>query len=190
MTGTKRGKPTLAEITPRERWHLELAIHEGAHAVAGVVLGAQLRNAVVINSRVTGVEGRTNFADRPHGRDPELAYCGPYAQAKFRAGGGRPTQRQVLAVLKAGGYKDDRVLIAAGGTHLGLSVVPLLERCWPAVVRVAQQLHRAGEVTEADVLAALGVDDGGGRTSVQLASIRSGCRAVPPITTKKQAVPA
>ncbi|MGH3556412.1 hypothetical protein [Mycobacterium sp.] len=182
-------KLTLADITVREREHLELSIHEAAHAVAGVVLGAQLRNAVVTNSRLWGVDGRTNFADRPHGRDPEIAYAGPWAQARWRAGS-RPSQRQVFAVLRAGGYKDDRALIAAGGTYLGTGVTPLLERCWPAVTRVAQQLHRSGEVTESDVLAALGVDDGGGRSSVQLAAIRSNCRSVPPITTKKQAVPA
>jgi hypothetical protein len=191
MTGAKRGKLTLDDITARERWHLELAIHEGAHAVAGVVLGAQLRNAVVVNSRVTGIEGRTNFSDRPHGRDSEIAYAGPWAQARWRAGR-RPTQREVFSILSRGGWKDDRALIAAGGTHLGTAVVPLMERAWPAVVRVAQQLHRAGEATEADVLAALGVNDGGGRTSVQLAGLRSGTRSVPPLETKqtKAAVPA
>lgn len=169
---------TLADITARERAHLETCIHEAGHAVAGVVLGAQLRTAVVTNSDFWGVNGTTNFADRPHGRDPEIAYAGPWATARWRAGG-RPTQRQVLAVLKAGGYKDDRVLLASGGTHLGAPVAPLLERAWPAVVRVARKLHDVGEVTEADVLAALGVTDGGGLTSVQLAGLRSGCRAVP-----------
>lgn len=187
MTRPKRGPLTVADLTARERQHLEVCVHEAAHAVAGVALGAQLRNAVVTNSRLWGVEGLTSFADRPHGRDSEIAYAGPWAQARWRAGR-RPNQRQVYDVLSRGGYKDDRALIAAGGTHLGLSVTPLIERAWPAVIRVAKQLHQAGEVTETDVLAALGITDGGGLTSVQLAGLRSGCRSVPPLD--EQPVPA
>jgi hypothetical protein len=213
MTTTTKPKPkrplTWADITDRERWHLKLAIHEAGHAVAGVVLGAQLRSAVVVNSRVVGVEGLTSFDHDtlPRWRQPEVAYAGPYSQARFRSGPRRPTQRQVYAVLGGSGHKDERALIAAaaadplGGDSLSQAraVVPLIERCWPAVVRVAQLLHRDGEVTQDDVLAALGVDDGGGLTSTQLAGIRSGCRSVPPITdaqrasastkTKRQPVP-
>lgn len=189
MTRPKRGPLTVADLTAREREHLELCVHEAGHAVAGVVLGAQLRSAVVTRSRITGTEGLTTFADRPHGRDSEIAYAGPWSTARWRAGR-RPTKRQVLAVLRASGYKDDRVLLAAGGTHLGHGITPLIERCWPAVVRVAQQLHKTGEVVQADVVAALGIDDGGGPGSSQLASLRAGMRAVPPITTKKQPVPA
>jgi hypothetical protein len=181
MTKPKRGrKLTMADITPREREHLELCIHEAGHAVAGVVLGAQLRSAAVISSRVWRTEGSTTFADAPLGRDAELAYAGPWSQARWRAGR-RPTMRQLFVLLNGSGYKDERALIAAGGPHLGASVEPLIESCWPAVIRVAQHLHRHGEATQDDVLAALGCDDGGGPTSVQLAGIRSGCRSVPPV---------
>lgn len=177
----------LADITAREREHLELCIHEGAHAVATVALGGVLRSAVVSNSRVTGLQGLTTVADMPHGREPEIAYSGPWAQARWRAGR-RPTQREVFGILSRGGWKDDKTLIAAGGTYLGTAVVPLVERAWPAVVRVAQQLHKSGEATQEDVLAALGISDGGGLTSAQLAGLRSGCRSVPPLD--KQPVPA
>jgi hypothetical protein len=179
MTTPKRGPLTLADITTRERSHLEVCIHEAGHAVAGVVFGAQLRNAVVTNSRVWGTDGLTTFSDRPHGRDEEIAYAGPWAQAKFRANGRRPSQREVYAILDAGGYKDERVLIAAGGTHLGHAVQPVIERTWPGVIRVAKQLHRAGEVTQDEVCAALGITDGGGPTSSQLAGLRAGMRPVP-----------
>ncbi|MCP9271148.1 hypothetical protein [Mycolicibacterium arenosum] len=180
---TRRKPPlTLATITPRERHHLETCVHEAAHAVLGVTFGGQLRSAAVSNSRVWGVEGLASFADTPHGRDPEIAYAGPWAQAKFRAGGrdNRPTQRQVLAILnRGGGYKDDRMLIASGGTHLGHFVTPLIERTWPAVMRVARRLYDTGEATHADVCAALGITDGGGPTSAQLAGLRSGMHRVP-----------
>ncbi|GFG68097.1 hypothetical protein MKUB_55870 [Mycobacterium kubicae] len=183
MTGAKRKPLTLADITARERWHLELAIHEAAHAVAAVALGGTIRNAVVSNSRVMGVEGLTTVTDMPRGRESEIAYSGPWAQARFRAGR-RPTQRDVFSILSRGAWKDDRALTAAGGTHLGTPVVPLMERCWPAVVAVAKKLHRDGEVHQEDVLAALGVTDGGGRTSVQLAGLRSGTWSVPNNTKK------
>lgn len=184
----QRGQLTLADISPRQREHLEVCVHEAGHAVAGVVLGAQLRNAVVTSSRIFGVEGLTTFSDRPHGRDPEIAYAGPWAQARWRAGDRRPSQRQVYAVLDGGGCKDRAVLTAAGGSHLGHFVTPLVERCWPGVIRTAQQLHRAGEATQADVLAALGIDTSGVSTvGSQLAGLRSGCRTVPPLTDCKPA---
>lgn len=176
---------TLADITFSEREHLELCVHEAGHAVAGVVLGGQLRSAVVTRSRVWGTQGLTTLAPDglPPGREPEIAYAGPWSTARWRAGRS-PTQRQVLAVLGGSGCKDDRALLASGGTHLGHGIKPLIERAWPAVIRVAQQLHRSGEATQNDVLAALGVDDGGGPGSSQLASLRSGMRTVPPLTPK------
>lgn len=188
MTRPKRPL-TLADLTPREREHLEVCVHEAGHAVAGVALSAQLRSAVVTSSRIWGVEGLTTFSDRPHGRDPEIAYAGPWSQARWCAGR-RPTQRELFTVLKAGGHKDEQALIASGGTHLGLSVVPLIEMTWPAVVSVAQVLHREGEARHEHVLAALGVDDGGGTGSVQLASLRAAMRPVPPLSAPKRPVPA
>lgn len=170
---------TLADINPHERAHMAMCVHEAAHATVGVALGGELRNAVVTRSRVTGLEGLTTFTDRPHGRDAEIAYAGPYGEAKFHAGGHRPTQRALFAALDGCGRKDARVLTASGGTHTGMAAVPLIDRCWPGVIRVAQQLHRVGEVHQGDVLAALGITDGGGRTSVQLAALRSNVRSVP-----------
>jgi hypothetical protein len=177
-------KPTLATITAEQRNHLELCIHEAAHAVAGVALGAQLQNAVVISGKVTGTQGLTTFDGDtlPPGADVQVLYAGPYGQARFRAGGRRPTMREMFALFDGGGRGDCKMLTASGGQHLGAGITPLVERCWPAVVRVAQQLHREGEVFQKDVLAALGITDGGGRTSVQLASLRTGWgRQVPPL---------
>lgn len=173
---------TVADLTARQRQHLEICVHEAGHAVAGVVLGAQLRTAVVSDSRVSGVEGLTSFSDSPHGRDEEIAYAGPWAQAKFRAGGRRPTQREMFALFDGGSRGDCGVLLAAGGTHLGHAVQPVIERAWPAVIRVAKQLHRAGEVTQTAVCEALGITDGGGPGSSQLAGLRAGMRPVPPLT--------
>lgn len=184
MTRSSRGPLPLADLTARECEHLELCVHEGVQSVAGVALSAQLRSAVVTKSKVMGLEGLTTFepTDFPSSREAKIAYSGVYGQAKFRAGGHRrPTQREVFSILSRGGYKDERTLIAAGGTHLGQFVTPLVDRCWPAIIRTAQTLYKTGEVTQADVLAALGITDGGGRTSSQLANIRAGLRSVQPI---------
>ncbi|MEE6165366.1 MULTISPECIES: hypothetical protein [unclassified Mycolicibacterium] len=145
-------------------------------------------------TRVLGNQGLTTVAEVPHGREPDIAYAGPYGQAKFRAGGGRPSQRQVFTVLRTCGYRDERSLTAAAaasadGDHNGRDVVPLLERCWLSVITLVRKLHCDGEVRQADVLDAVGVTDGGGSSSVQLASLRSGFRSVPK-TASKQPAPA
>lgn len=174
--------PTVADLTARQRQHLEICVHEAGHSVAGVIFGAQLRTAVVSDSRMSGVEGVTSFSDSPHGRDEEITYAGPWAQARWRAGGRRPTQREMYALFDGGARSDCGVLTAAGGTHLGHAVQPVIERAWPAVIRVAKQLHRTGEVNQTDVCEALGITDGGGPGSSQLAGLRAGMRPVPPLT--------
>lgn len=144
------------------------------------MLGGQLHSAVVTRSRVHDDSGLTTFADRPPGRDPEIAYAGPWAEARFAAGG-RPTRQQVMEVLASTGHRDDRLLLASGGLHAGHNITRLLDRTWPAVIRVAQQLWSTGEATHDDVLKALGITDGGGPGSVQLSNLRAGLRAVPPL---------
>lgn len=185
---------TNADISAREREHLELCIHEAGHAVAAVALGGVIRSAVVVTGRVTGAQGLTTMEPDglPFGSKAEIAYAGPWSQARWRAGR-YPTTRDLHAVFASTGHKDDRVLTASAypdGGHNGRDVVPLVERCWPAVIRVAQALHRSGEVHQRDVCAALGITDGGGPTSVQLAAIRSNCRSVAPLEVMRNRRPA
>jgi hypothetical protein len=73
-----------------------------------------------------------------------------------RHGGGRP--RRLCGVFEWQGGR----------------VEPLLERCWPSIVEVAQQLLRVGEARQQDVCVALGLTDRGGPGSVELALMRSG----------------
>ncbi|WP_019969755.1 hypothetical protein [Mycobacterium sp. 141] len=188
----KLPKPPKRALTDRDRELLAVAIHEAGHAVAAVVLGAQLRNAVVASGRVTGPEGLTTLmpGGLPHGRGPEFAFAGPWAQARFLAGG-RPSFAQLHAVFDHHGHKDRRVLVAAGGLHEGSGVTFQLERAWPAVLTCARRLYTAGEAHHDDVCKALGLTDGGGPGSVQLANLRAGLRTVPTfVPATKQAAPA
>ncbi|MCV7223640.1 M50 family metallopeptidase [Mycolicibacterium elephantis] len=176
----------LTDLTPHERQHLETCVHEAGHAVAAALLGGRIHTAAVADSRVWGVTGKTVHDDVPDGSWASTVYAGPWAQARWRAGK-RPTQREIYDVLATAAQHDDRALLASGGTQaVDQRLTGLLTRCWPGVVRVAQKLHRDGEATHADVCAALGITDGGGPGSVQLANIRAGLRDVPPVEPRRK----
>jgi len=173
---------TLNDIDPRKRLFLETAVHEASHAVAGVRLNATLRSAVAFNNKLVGVLGRTTFepTDYPRERESEIAYSASYGQAKFRAGGHRrPTMREVDQVLQTTGHEDYGVLVASGGTHLGTGVSVIIDRHWGAVIEVARKLVAQAEVHHEDVCAALGITDGGGRTSLDIARLNSGATLAP-----------
>lgn len=176
---TRTASVTASSRVDRDR--LALAVHEAGHAVAGVVLGAELRNAYLVPENIKmpdGRKGEARFGARPHGTDEQIVYAGPWAQAKFAAGGRRPTQREFYAVMATSGVHDDRVLTAAGGIHEGAGAQPIIDHCWDAVLTVAKTLYNVGEVHEEDVLNALGVNTHRPIGS-QLSSIRSGAQAVP-----------
>lgn len=142
------------------------------------MLGGQLRSAVLTDGTRKGADfgeptGLTSLDVPPEGRTAQVAYSGPWAQARGRAGK-RPTQAQLLAVLDTGGRRDRDTLCASGGTAAGSDVVPLIERCWGAVMTVAQKLFRDGCVTHKDVCAALGLSPDPETRGIELAMIRSG----------------
>ncbi len=188
MTQTKGKRPlTRADLTDRERRHLAACVHEAGHAVACAMLGGEIRSAVVTNSKLFGLQGFTTFAQLPEHIDPRVTYAGMFAEARWEYGP-RPTTKQ-LQHLRTANSSDDLRLCAAGVREMHgnptaearSAVPPLLDRAWPAVVRVAQTLFATGEATQDDVLKALGVTDGGGTGSSQIASLRAGLRRVPPI---------
>ena len=158
-----------SRLTNAESSRLTTAFHEAGHAVAAVVLGGRVQLATIGGD---DDEPRTEFVSIPAGREAEVTYAGPWAEARWllRRAPGPADIRRVLAVNS----HDDRALFDAGGPHLGATVVPLLGRCWPAVKAVTSKLFYAGQVEHAAVCAALGLSDCGGPDSVELAMIRSG----------------
>ncbi|BBY76595.1 hypothetical protein MPRF_34940 [Mycolicibacterium parafortuitum] len=54
------------------------------------------------------------------------------------------------------------------------SALPVVRRCWGSIGTLAAKMMRGQEIGHDDVLAALGVTDGGGPGSFQLSLIASG----------------
>ena len=162
------------DLTTTERLRLLTAVHEAGHSVAATVLGGRIAGAVIIDPPDRDITGKTAFRELPEGVAPSVYFAGPWAEARWLAGK-RPTQAEVWAVLDSRGSRDHAELLASGGTAAAAHVVPLIERCWGAVITVARQLNRTGDARHADVCEALGLTDGGGPGSIELAMIRSGC---------------
>lgn len=156
-----------SRLTDAEMQRIATAFHEAGHAAASVLAGGRVARAVINDGNP-----RTEFVSIPAGRETEVSYAGPWAEAWWLAGHtpGPADIRRVLAANRS----DDRALCAAGGPHLEATVVPLLDRCWPAVKAVTSKLFHHGQVDHADVCAALGLTDDGGPGSLELAMIRSG----------------
>lgn len=174
---TKRRRPlTLADLTDAQRAELACCCHEAGHAVAATVLGGEIRAAVVGSSRAFGLEGATVHKRVPPGAWPSVLLAGPWAEARWHAGGHRaPTGREVDAVLAGTGCRDHAELTAAGAMVSDVAtgeLANLLTRCWPAVIAVAVQLHRTGEVSHENVCSALSIPPRGNLHHLSL--IRSG----------------
>ncbi|ODR00401.1 hypothetical protein BST27_17365 [Mycobacterium intermedium] len=159
-----------------EQDRLASAFHEAGHAVAAVVLGGRIHQAVLD----TG-PARTEYDEPPSSAVGPIAYAGPWCEARALARlAGRytaPGPRDMQHVLPTN-CADWKILIATGGPEAAHGVVPILERCWPAVLTVAGKLFTTGTAGHRDVCAALHLTDDGGPGSVELACIRSGLRAV------------
>jgi len=109
----------------------------------------------------------------PAGRDPEVAYAGVWAQARWRHDR-RPTQAELFAILAINRDGDDQVLLASGGTAAGAAIMPMIERCWGPICAVAGKICASGHVRHRDVLEALGSSSDGPTAALQLSHIRSG----------------
>ncbi|MCV7377939.1 hypothetical protein BST11_21005 [Mycobacterium alsense] len=149
----KKRPLTLADLTDAERERAALAFHEAGHAIAATLLGGRVNVAVVSEGRAFGLLGKTVHDQVPGGGWPSILYAGPWAEARFRAGR-RPTQREMFTALDRNSC-DDRELSRAGGSVTGAGVVPLLERCWPSVAKLAGRLWQHSDVRHEHVCAAL-----------------------------------
>jgi hypothetical protein len=164
-----------------ERARIDLSFHEASHCVAGVLNGGVLESATVIDGKrgksgvVSVPRGETTFAGGtlPKTRHAMVAAAGPFGEGRGRLGR-RPNAVELRRLLDGGSCRDREVLVAAGGSHSGDEVMPLLERCWGAVESVAGLLHRTGKASHSDVLRALSLSDDAATRQLEVALIRSG----------------
>ncbi|MDF0532205.1 hypothetical protein P0W64_15025 [Tsukamurella sp. 8F] len=153
----------------RRQQRLALAYHEAGHAVAAVLLGGQ---GISARLRDDDLEGETAMSHLDEHRQPDVGWAGPYAEARFRRGR-RPGYYEVRNLLDQNPH--DEALIAAAGPAPDFAYVEqVVDRCWPAISRVARALASAGEVDHGGVLFALGAYGSRRKTSHTLALVRSG----------------
>ncbi|MGV0646770.1 M50 family metallopeptidase [Mycolicibacterium sp. XJ2546] len=156
------------KMTEAELDRIAAAFHEAGHCVSSVILGGRVHQAVIHKDG----GGQTEFDVMPAGTDAAVTLAGPWCEARWTIGR-RPGPADLRRILAAN-QSDDHALCAAGGAHTGAEVVPLLERCWPAVKAVTTKLYFKGRASHQDVCKALGLVDDGGPSSLGLAMIRSG----------------
>lgn len=157
-----------------DRHRLAVSVHEAGHSIAAVVLGATLRSAVVFDGDgPDGLLGETTYVDLADRYKPQVAYAGPWAEARFRARQ-RPGIRDINAVIDSTGQRDHRSICDSGSPTAGRGVVPVLDRCWDAVKAVATELFIDGEVDHTTVSTALGLSGDPDQAAFQLACLRSG----------------
>lgn len=158
----------------------ERAVHEAGHAVAAVALGGQIERGFVLlpGQESDGCAGAVIMAAMPLGNaKPQIAYAGPWAQARFRASGRRPTPQEVGAAMSSSGRRDRAMCRTSSGSE-GREVIGLLDRCWPAVISLAATLA-GGEIRHEHVTAALGLSNDEQHHAFELANLRAGMRGVP-----------
>jgi hypothetical protein len=170
-------------LTDLDRERIAVAVHESGHACAAVLMGASVHTSVVTrHSRSLGqAQGFTSYASNIS--QPALlaaTFGGPWAEARFAARR-HPTIYEIDAVFAGNGHSVKAALRAAAMAEgrdieaaAARAVVPLLDRCWPAVTALARQLFFDGEVCNSDVAAALGLSPDPATRAVELAMLRAG----------------
>ncbi|MGP4054144.1 hypothetical protein ACTWP6_04860 [Mycobacterium sp. 4D054] len=169
----------LGRLAPADRERLGLCVHEAAHAVVGVLNGATVERATLTDD---GQDGECTFTadsfahDRTRYHRALVAAAGPAAAATFHHTD-RVTVRQIERHLGAGDREELRLASLHSYTTSDeqlAAVLPVVRRCWRPIGALAAKMMRGHEIDHNDVLAALGVTDGGGPGSSQLAAIRAG----------------
>ncbi len=159
-----------ASLSKRDRDRiLSTASHEAAHAVIAAVHGATVDRAEVVRSggkNTTGTAhlGYTRYLpfDAMTRLDvPLIAAAGAAGEAIFRHG--KPTLTEVWHLLNSG-HKHDAAQVEQLSLAKGINpiepvglVMPITNRCWPSIARLANGLFRGGEIRHNDVLQALNI---------------------------------
>lgn len=160
----------LAGLTENENRRLSTAVHEASHSVLAAVNDITVDRAEVLSTvaRVGQQEHAAGYAKfLPYDAitelsAPQVLAGGAVGELIFQLGG-RPTLTQVLKALTASHTHDNaelQRLSLKGGRNPAepvLDALPLVDRLWQPIARLAWQLHKERRIEHADVLAALGI---------------------------------
>ncbi len=185
------------EAKPRQGFQLSERLahagHEAGHAVIAVLLGGEVDTAEVFRleqgAPIVHRDGRqlnghcqvVPLTTVTEARRHLVAAAGPVAEAIARFGPS-PTPAQIHQVLAGQPDFDElrRYALTAGAyaSDPVREVLPLVLRCWPAIVQLAVQMDDGRAVTHADVAAALGLSADRSLHGFECANIRAGLRSV------------
>ncbi|MDV7174231.1 hypothetical protein R4144_12765 [Gordonia amicalis] len=156
---------TYADLTDSERRQLGHAVHEAGHAVAATIFGGRIERAEL-------EPARTTYAHVPAERWAEITFAGPWASARYAAGG-PPSSMHLRAAMAE--HQSDAHALTAAGDYRPREVPRHLSTCWGGVIALARRIYVEGSAGHEDVLAALQLPtDRGDDLGVELASIRAG----------------
>lgn len=155
-----------------------LALHEAGHAVVGAVYGATTELATLSADSSHGLCTFTadGFGPSAHAYRPHIAAAGAVAAAML-AHGPRPALHHIDRHLHGPDRHELHTMSLSTMQPMSaslLAVRPLVHQCWDAIADLATGLYFGDEISHADVCSALGLTDGGGPASMQLALLRSG----------------
>ncbi|WP_280332884.1 hypothetical protein [Nocardia wallacei] len=140
----------LDDLSETEYGRVLLSIHEAAHAVMGVLAGAEIGSCVA-----SAAGGRVDL----YGEDPQraagIAWAGPFAELLFVHGDHPPEDAVRQAFAEAS--PEDRALMDGGRYRAAESDIRF---AMPAIRRLALRLHKRGSARNLDVHRALGVRPG------------------------------
>ncbi|MBD1318523.1 hypothetical protein [Gordonia hankookensis] len=141
--------------------HAANSLHESAHAVTAVLLGARVTEVRLIDDDRAPRGGWCEYAIPAGVRVPEreIIFAGPWADARFTMRR-RPDHAAIRAALAGSCDSDDLDAEAPpGGAGLPLGIIPTLEALWrPAIVPLAKLLCETGTLGHRDIADALGVN--------------------------------
>lgn len=168
----------IHDLSPAQAERITVSVHEAAHAVVGAVYGATIDRA---NLTADGNDGQCSFdADSfgptAHAYRTHIAAAGAAAAAMLHHGR-RPTALQMDNYLHGTDRDELRVaaFTAVQPMHAPLlAVQPVVVQHWAAITELATAVCFGEEVGHTEVCAALGLTDGGGPYSAEVARIRSG----------------
>ncbi len=129
--------------------------------------GGVLRAAAVSGGLRDGdISGLTTFEALPCFDEGAAAFAGCWAQAAWWHGR-CPSLREVYAILDGTG-REDVQLLAGAALSAATAVVPMLERCFPAIRKFGVQSYRRSSITHGDVLEALGLNEATAGTGLSM----------------------